>query len=94
MRKQASESPEARGGLGEGQPRSAIGASGRPGASPGRRRTVPSRGLGLAERVSSATREGQGRSAYAGRGSGHLALAGVRGKSNIRAQCGYAEKLN
>lgn len=36
MRKQASESPESTGGLGGTQPRSAIGASGRPGASSGR----------------------------------------------------------
>jgi hypothetical protein len=46
----------------------------------------PPRGLGLTERVSSTTCEGQGRSAYAGRGSGHLALAGVR-QMKQRARC-------
>jgi hypothetical protein len=44
MKKQASESPEVTWGLGGGQPRSAIGASGRPGASPERRRTIPFQG--------------------------------------------------
>ena len=44
MRKQASENPEVTGGLGGGQTRSAIGASGRTGASPSRRRTVPFQG--------------------------------------------------
>jgi hypothetical protein len=62
MRKQASESPEVTGGLGESQPRSPIGVSGRPGASAERRRAVPSQGICLAERVQSVTREGQGRS--------------------------------
>ena len=79
MRKQASESPEVTGCLGGGQPRSAIGAAA--GRAPARSVGGPSpfRGLGLAERVSSTTREGQGRSAYAGRSSGHLALGGEGG---------------
>jgi hypothetical protein len=76
MRKQASESPEVTGGFGGSQPRSAIGASGRPGASPERGRTVPSWEHGLAEQVQSTTREGQGRSAYAGRDRAHLPLVG------------------
>jgi hypothetical protein len=84
MRKQASESPEVTVGLGGTQPRSAIGPDLRSGQAAGwaPARGVggpsPPRGLGLAERVSSTTREGQGRSAYAGRVSGHLALAWVR----------------
>jgi hypothetical protein len=44
MRKQASKSPEVTGGLGGSQPRSPIGVSGRPGASPERGWTVPSQG--------------------------------------------------
>jgi hypothetical protein len=44
MRKQASESPEVIGGLEGSKPRPAIGASGRPGASPERGGTVPSQG--------------------------------------------------
>jgi hypothetical protein len=44
MGKQASESQGVTGGWGGSQPRSAIGASGRPGASPGRGRAVPSQG--------------------------------------------------
>jgi hypothetical protein len=78
MRKQASESPESTSGLGETQPRSTIGAAA--GRAPARSvgGPAPFRGLGLAERVQSITREGQGRSAYAGRGNGHLAPAGVR----------------
>jgi len=44
MRKQASESRESTDGLGVTQPRSLIGASGRPGASPGRGRAVPLQG--------------------------------------------------
>jgi hypothetical protein len=78
MRKQASESSGVTNGLGGSQPRSAIGASGRPGASPGRGRTVPSQGTWPCRAGIIATREGQGRSAYAGRSSGHLALAWVR----------------
>jgi len=83
MRKQASESPESTDCSGGSQPRSVIGASGRPGASPGRGGPLPLRGLGLAERVSSATREGQGRSAYAGRESGHLPRAGGSRSSGL-----------
>ena len=70
MGKQASDSQGVTGGFGGSQPRSAIGVDGRTGASPERGRAVPSQGTCLAERVSSTTREGQGRSAYAGRGSG------------------------
>jgi hypothetical protein len=76
MRKQASESPEVTGGWGDINPDLRSGqAAGRASA-----RSVggpsPLWGLGLAERVQSTTREGQGRSAYARRGSGHLPLAG------------------
>jgi hypothetical protein len=74
MRKQASESPESTNSLEGAQPRSAIGAAAGRAPARGVGGPSPSRGLGLAERVQSTTREGQGRSAYAGRSSGHLAL--------------------
>jgi len=68
------------------QARSAIGVSGRAGASLERGRAVPSQGICLAERVQSITREGQGRPAHAGRGSGHLLSAGAR-QMKQRARC-------
>jgi hypothetical protein len=94
MRKQASESPEVTGGLGGSQIRSVIGASGRPGASPERGGTVPFQGTWPCRAGIIATREGQGRSAYAGRGSGHLALALMRRNPNKRTQCGNAHETD
>jgi hypothetical protein len=86
MRKQASKNPEVTGGSGGSQPRSAIGASGRPGASPERGRAVPSQGTWPCRAGIIATREGQGRSAHAGRGSGHLTVAWGR-KMKQRVRC-------
>jgi len=76
MRKQASEDSESTGGLGGTQPRSEIGASGRPSASPGRGWAAPSQGLGLAERVSSANLRRPRPVRLRGPRQRHLPLAG------------------
>ena len=72
MRKQASETRSQQAGWEELNPDLRSGQTAGRAPARGVGGPFPPRGLGLAERVQLATREGQGRPAHAGRGSGPL----------------------